>query len=239
MSRRTGRRASTASRSCRSCRWRTCAAACPATTATSRRAGSRRTVAGVRESAASTCRTATRRRARNTTTSSPGWSGCSAGRRRCSPAEETAVIARRLQRHPRAEDCREPGGWANDALFLPETRAAFRRLDNLGFTDALRAVDQRPGLYTFWDYQAGALAEERRHPHRPRAADAAGGRPARDLRIDAEIRGAREAVRPRADLGRARGTEADLRSGASQPPGTAGGARSARCSRSQIICSAT
>ena len=27
---------------------------------------------------------------------------------------------------------------------------------NLGFTDAVRAATDEPGLYTFWDYQAGA-----------------------------------------------------------------------------------
>ena len=43
-----------------------------------------------------------------------------------------------------------------DALFQPETRAAFRRLMALGLTDAVRAVDDGGGIYTFWDYQAGA-----------------------------------------------------------------------------------
>ena len=34
--------------------------------------------------------------------------------------------------------------------------AAFRRLANLGLTDAVRVRDPSPGVYTFWDYQAGA-----------------------------------------------------------------------------------
>jgi exodeoxyribonuclease-3 len=33
---------------------------------------------------------------------------------------------------------------------------AFRRLLNLGLTDAVRATHPEPGVYTFWDYQAGA-----------------------------------------------------------------------------------
>jgi exodeoxyribonuclease-3 len=41
-------------------------------------------------------------------------------------------------------------------LFLPETRAKFHELSALGFTDALRALSDESGLYTFWDYQAGA-----------------------------------------------------------------------------------
>ena len=43
-----------------------------------------------------------------------------------------------------------------DALFQPESRAALRRIENLGYTDAFRARNQTAGQYTFWDYQAGA-----------------------------------------------------------------------------------
>ena len=71
--------------------------------------------------------------------------------------EETAVILGDYNVIPEPKDCWNPAVWANDALFLPPTRQAFRRLVNLGFTDALRAVDQAPGIYTFWDYQAGAF----------------------------------------------------------------------------------
>jgi exodeoxyribonuclease-3 len=39
---------------------------------------------------------------------------------------------------------------------LPQTRAKFHGLINLGLTDALRATADDGGLYTFWDYQAGA-----------------------------------------------------------------------------------
>jgi exodeoxyribonuclease III len=57
---------------------------------------------------------------------------------------------------PQPEDAAKPAAWAEDALFLPDTRAAFRRIVNLGLTDAFRARDARPGQYSFWDYQAGA-----------------------------------------------------------------------------------
>ncbi|AWB48665.1 exodeoxyribonuclease III [Gemmobacter aquarius] len=57
---------------------------------------------------------------------------------------------------PQPEDAAKPAVWAEDALFLPQTRAAYRRIVNLGLTDAFRAVDQTPGRYSFWDYQAGA-----------------------------------------------------------------------------------
>jgi exodeoxyribonuclease-3 len=36
------------------------------------------------------------------------------------------------------------------------TRESFQSLLGLGLTDALRAVTDEPGQYTFWDYQAGA-----------------------------------------------------------------------------------
>jgi exodeoxyribonuclease-3 len=57
---------------------------------------------------------------------------------------------------PQAEDAARPEAWVSDALYLPETRAAFRRMLNLGLTDAIRVRQPGPGVYTFWDYQAGA-----------------------------------------------------------------------------------
>jgi exodeoxyribonuclease III len=44
---------------------------------------------------------------------------------------------------------------ASDALMQPESRAAFRRILNLGFTDAIRARYPDGAVYTFWDYTAG------------------------------------------------------------------------------------
>ena len=57
---------------------------------------------------------------------------------------------------PQDEDAAKPEAWRADALALPQSRAAFRRIVNLGFTEAIRARTQAPGLYSFWDYQAGA-----------------------------------------------------------------------------------
>ncbi|MDG3042933.1 exodeoxyribonuclease III [Roseicyclus marinus] len=57
---------------------------------------------------------------------------------------------------PQDEDAAKPESWREDALALPQSRAAFRRIVNLGFTEAIRARNQAPGLYSFWDYQAGA-----------------------------------------------------------------------------------
>ena len=57
---------------------------------------------------------------------------------------------------PQAEDAANIGAWEQDALFLPESRTEFRRILNLGFTDAFRAKNNGSGHYSFWDYQAGA-----------------------------------------------------------------------------------
>jgi exodeoxyribonuclease III len=70
--------------------------------------------------------------------------------------EEPFVLAGDYNVIPAAADARRPEAWTDDALYLPETRATWRRLLALGFTDALRATDSSDGLYTFWDYQAGA-----------------------------------------------------------------------------------
>ncbi len=70
--------------------------------------------------------------------------------------EEPMVLAGDYNVIPDNADVHDPLLWAKDALFLPSTRAKFQALINLGLTDALRAATDAPGLYTFWDYQAGA-----------------------------------------------------------------------------------
>jgi len=70
--------------------------------------------------------------------------------------EEPLVLAGDYNVIPEPQDCDNPASWMGDALFQPETRAAFRRLRWLGLTDAYMEVDGAPGGYTFWDYQAGA-----------------------------------------------------------------------------------
>ncbi|KQQ45638.1 exodeoxyribonuclease III [Methylobacterium sp. Leaf125] len=70
--------------------------------------------------------------------------------------EEAVVLAGDYNVIPEPDDAADPEAWRADALFLPQSRAAFRALLAEGYTDALRACDPRSGLYTFWDYQAGA-----------------------------------------------------------------------------------
>lgn len=44
----------------------------------------------------------------------------------------------------------------HDALMQPESRDAWFRILNDGWTDALDTLNPRGGVWTFWDYQAGA-----------------------------------------------------------------------------------
>lgn len=57
---------------------------------------------------------------------------------------------------PQPEDAANPSQWEGDAAFRPESLAIWRRILNLGFTEAFRAREQGPDNYSFWDYQAGA-----------------------------------------------------------------------------------
>ncbi|MBV9044360.1 MAG: exodeoxyribonuclease III [Alphaproteobacteria bacterium] len=58
---------------------------------------------------------------------------------------------------PEPQDCKDPKNWMKDALYQPESRAAFRTLANTGYTDAFRACNAAPHQYTFWDYFVGTL----------------------------------------------------------------------------------
>lgn len=57
---------------------------------------------------------------------------------------------------PQAVDAAKPEAWVTDALYLPQSREALRRIENLGLTEAIRTRLPGPGVYTFWDFQAGA-----------------------------------------------------------------------------------
>ena len=70
--------------------------------------------------------------------------------------EEPLVLAGDYNVIPAGRDTYDPALWEKDALFLPQTRAAFQRLLGLGLTEAVRSCTDADKLYTFWDYQAGA-----------------------------------------------------------------------------------
>ena len=53
---------------------------------------------------------------------------------------------------PTDRDVYKPERWLDDALFAPEVRAAYARLLDQGWTDAVRALHPDETIYTFWDY---------------------------------------------------------------------------------------
>ena len=71
-------------------------------------------------------------------------------------SEQTSLMAGDFNIIPQTEDAATPEVWENDALFKLESRAKYRKILNLGFSDAFRACNDGPGHYSFWDYQAGA-----------------------------------------------------------------------------------
>ncbi|MBY6157121.1 exodeoxyribonuclease III [Pseudooceanicola nitratireducens] len=70
--------------------------------------------------------------------------------------EEPALMAGDYNIIPQAEDAAKPDSWREDALFRLDSRDAYRRVLNLGFTEAFRSRHPEPEQYSFWDYQAGA-----------------------------------------------------------------------------------
>ena len=103
--------------------------------------------------------------------------------------EEPVVFCGDYNIIPQAEDAAKPEDYKTDALYLPESRAAYQRILNLGLTDAFRAVNQKPGQYSYWDFQRGAWERNAgiRIDHlllSPQAADLL-----QDSGIDKDIRG--------------------------------------------------
>lgn len=56
---------------------------------------------------------------------------------------------------PTAQDIYPTRSLDGNALIQPESRAAFRRLLDQGWTDALRSLRPSGPLWTFWDYKRG------------------------------------------------------------------------------------
>ena len=68
------------------------------------------------------------------------------------------VIAGDFNVMPTERDVHKPERWLDDALFAPEVRAAFFRLLDQGWLDALRSLHPDETIYTFWDYFRNAFA---------------------------------------------------------------------------------
>ncbi|HEY4155310.1 MAG TPA: exodeoxyribonuclease III [Puia sp.] len=61
---------------------------------------------------------------------------------------------------PTELDVYKPERWVDDALFRPESRAAFGKLVEQGWTDALRKLYPDQKIYTFWDYFRNAYGRD-------------------------------------------------------------------------------
>ena len=63
---------------------------------------------------------------------------------------------------PEDADCHKPSSWVRDALFQPETRAAYRSFLALGYVDAFRSLHpEATGAFTYWDYFRNAFETNR------------------------------------------------------------------------------
>src|SRR5690606_1358159 len=67
-------------------------------------------------------------------------------------SRQPVVLAGDFNVVPTDFDIYNPKSWRKDALLQPETRAAWARLLEQGWTDAIRARHPNEPIYTFWDY---------------------------------------------------------------------------------------
>lgn len=67
------------------------------------------------------------------------------------------VVAGDYNVMPSDRDVYAPERWRDDALFVPEVKAAFDRLLDQGWTDAVRHLCPDDTIYTFWKYWRGAF----------------------------------------------------------------------------------
>jgi exodeoxyribonuclease-3 len=61
---------------------------------------------------------------------------------------------------PEELDAYKPARWVDDALFFPESRAAYRKLLSQGWTEAIRTLFPDKAIYTFWDYFRNSFARD-------------------------------------------------------------------------------
>ena len=99
------------------------------------------------------------------------------------------VLAGDFNVMPTDLDVYKPERWLDDALFAPEVRAAYARLIDQGWTDALRTLHPGEVIYTFWDYFRNAYARNAglRIDHLLLSPALAGR--LTDAKVDAHVRG--------------------------------------------------
>ena len=70
------------------------------------------------------------------------------------------VIAGDYNIIPTDIDVYKPERWLDDALFAPEAKAAYARILDQGWTDAVRHLCPGKRVYTFWKYFRGAFERD-------------------------------------------------------------------------------
>lgn len=75
-------------------------------------------------------------------------------------AKVPVVLAGDYNVVPTDEDIYPTKSWSRDALLQPAPRAAYKRLLDQGWTDAIRAVHPCERMYTFWDYKRNRWARD-------------------------------------------------------------------------------
>jgi exodeoxyribonuclease-3 len=73
---------------------------------------------------------------------------------------QKVILAGDFNVMPTELDVYKPERWVDDALFRPETRAAFQRLLEQGWTDSLRTMHPGEKIYTYWDYFRNAFGRD-------------------------------------------------------------------------------
>ncbi|BBC71468.1 exodeoxyribonuclease III [Altererythrobacter sp. B11] len=71
-------------------------------------------------------------------------------------SEKQVVVVGDFNVVPEDKDIWSPAALRDDALMQPASRDAYMRLLHEGWTDAIDTLNPRGGIWTFWDYQAGA-----------------------------------------------------------------------------------
>jgi exodeoxyribonuclease-3 len=58
-------------------------------------------------------------------------------------------------------DVHNPQDWEQDALYLPQSRAAYREILAMGYTEIYRALYPDQRAYSYWDYQGGSWQQDK------------------------------------------------------------------------------
>ncbi|MEL1251822.1 exodeoxyribonuclease III [Aurantiacibacter gilvus] len=75
-------------------------------------------------------------------------------------AEQPTVVLGDFNVIPEDKDVYAVKAMEDDALMQPESRDAYKRLLGDGWTDAIDTLNPRGGVWTYWDYQAGAWQKD-------------------------------------------------------------------------------